>query len=110
MKAFLLGRMWLGCALALGLVVVWSTASPSAVSGDQVIGGWTAIPEGCPCDGILNQTCPDGVDWLGNNINCVGGGCQVCDNGQGCGQCECTDTFPCDGVHPFCSLSEMDCV
>jgi hypothetical protein len=75
MKALSFRRVSLVIGLAVGIMVLWVAAAPSAIGADSFIGGWVPY-SGC-CNGSDVEACSDGEDGGGNHP-CDGGDTNVC--------------------------------
>jgi len=108
MKTSNLSRITLLCGLALGIMVLWAAAAPSATGEDSLIGGdWYPETEGYCCSHDVPDQCKNYSgceDWDTTEIIV----CVPNDNGTGIawGNGE----TPCDYGDPSCTeCEECDC-
>lgn len=111
MKALSFSRISLVIGLAVGIMVLWSAATPSAMGADSLIGGWYPMT-GCPeCYDTGSEPCPYGQYWPGGpSMYCsTGGNMQTCIAGTGSGNCGADDGFPCGGNEDCESIANGKC-
>jgi hypothetical protein len=77
MKTLRLSQLCLVGALALGIMVLWTSGAPSAPVENSVTGGWLAIGDEC-CENWSVANCSDGTDSSFGPYNCGGTTTKVC--------------------------------
>jgi hypothetical protein len=75
MKFLTIRRLMLVLGIALGLLVVWATATPKDLSVESLIGGWYPMYGYNCCDDVF----PD--DWCSNSQGWGPWGPMVCNGG-----------------------------
>jgi len=117
MKAPSFSRISIVLGLVLGIIVLWSGASPSTVSAKSLIGGFHPGPPCGPCDGTGEGTCDQAASGPGEPPGSLGctttGPVYYCEtNPLGSGTCIMNGNVPCEkeGDPEACNTTEdMPC-
>ena len=109
MKVLSLRKISFIIALTLGIVTLWSVATPKAIGGNTVDGGWYYTNGRPPCDGVdPNGVCPDGDE--GSGYQCAGGDLITCNAVESDSRhCRPTGPIRCTGAYPYCWVADAIC-
>jgi len=95
MKASSFSRLLLVFGLAVGIMVLWAAAAPSAMGADSLIGGWIWVSCNTPCEGNADIYCDidEAPPAICTNHDIV----NVCDTTGSTGNCILDPEQPCEG-------------